>query len=370
MEGTTQHVAASSADSSAELEVESKDFNGSAAVQADATDSSEPAAKVTKKQDAPVESARSRIEGEEIPERDPIEINVRTLLQAGVHFGHQTSRWSPKMAPFIHGARNGIHIVSLPQTIAGWDRAREAIVQVTSRGGSVLFVGTKKQAQDAVMKEARRCGSYYVSRRWLGGMMTNFQTIRKSIARMNKVEEILDEEERSLSEGKGSKFTKKERLMMARERDKLYYSLGGIRDMYAAPQLIFVIDIRREDIAIKEASRLDIPVVALVDTNCDPSVVDYPIPSNDDGTRAIRLFCGAVADAVLEGKKIYSERKVVMEAKGDVQSRVKGGRKSKDAAEKKATKKADSAKAEKAEKEAPAPESDSSDAAAASSSEA
>lgn len=372
MEGTTQHVADTSAELAQSEQVDSTELNGSASVQEEAAESSAPQKKAVKKADAPQESARSRIEGEEIPERDPIEINVRTLLQAGVHFGHQTARWSPKMAPFIHGARNGIHIVSLPQTIAGWEQAREAIVQVTSRGGSVLFVGTKKQAQDAVMKEARRCGAYYVSRRWLGGMMTNFQTIRKSIARMNKVEEILDEEERSLSEGKGSKFTKKERLMMARERDKLYYSLGGIRDMYAAPQLIFVVDIRREDIAIKEASRLDIPVVALVDTNCDPSVVTYPIPSNDDGTRAIRLFCGAVADAVLEGKKIYGERKDVMEAKGDVQSRVKGGRKSKDSSEKKASKKAAAAPAKEAKpaEEAKKEEAPAAEAAAASSPEA
>lgn len=290
--------------------------------------------------DALPESARAKVEQEAIPPREPVEINLRSLLQAGVHFGHQTARWCPKMAPFIHGARNGIHIVSLPQTIAGWDEARKAIVEVVSRGGSVLFVGTKKQAQDAVVTEARRCGAYYVSRRWLGGMMTNFQTIRKSIARMNKLEEVLAEEESSRSKGAGSRFTKKERLMMARERDKLYYSLGGIRDMYAPPQLIFVIDIRREDIAIKEARRLDIPVVALVDTNCDPGIVTHPIPSNDDGTRAIRLFCSAVADAIMEGKKVYLERKSAMEGSGDVQASVKGGRKTAKAKAKPAAEKA------------------------------
>ena len=240
--------------------------------------------------------------------REPVEINLRTLLQAGVHFGHQTARWNPAMSEYIYGSRNGIHIVNLPKTIERWEDARKSIVEVTSRGGSVLFVGTKKQAQDPIVEEARRCGSFYVAKRWLGGMITNFQTIRKSISRLNKVEEILAEEDKSMQEGAGSKFTKKERLMMSREQEKLEFSLGGIRDMYAAPQLMFIIDIKREDIAVKEAQRLDIPVVALVDTNCDPSQVTHPIPSNDDGTRAIRLFASAVCDAVLEGKKIYAER--------------------------------------------------------------
>ncbi|MCB0322408.1 MAG: 30S ribosomal protein S2 [Bdellovibrionales bacterium] len=266
-----------------------------------------------------------------IEPREPAAITLRNLLECGVHFGHQTARWNPKMAPFIYGARNGIHIINLPRTISSWETARRAIVEVVSRGGSVLFVGTKKQAQDAVVTEARRCGAHYVSRRWLGGMMTNFQTIRKSIARMSKLEEILSEEERAQQDGTGSRYTKKERLMMSRERDKLYYSLGGIKDMYAAPQLMFVIDIRREDIAIREAKRLDIPVVALVDTNCDPTAVTHAIPSNDDGTRAVRLFCEAVADAVMEGRKVYNERKSAMEGGGDVQSSVRGRRSSRGA---------------------------------------
>jgi small subunit ribosomal protein S2 len=240
--------------------------------------------------------------------REPVEINLRTLLQAGVHFGHQTARWNPAMSEYLYGSRNGIHIVNLPKTMESWQEARKAIVEITSRGGSVLFVGTKKQAQDPIVEEARRCGSFYVAKRWLGGMITNFQTIRKSISRLNKLEEILAEEDKQRQEGAGSKFTKKERLMMSREREKLEFSLGGIRDMYAAPQLMFIIDIKREDIAVKEAQRLDIPVVALVDTNCDPKEVTHPIPSNDDGTRAIRLFASAVCDAVLEGKKIYAQR--------------------------------------------------------------
>jgi small subunit ribosomal protein S2 len=244
----------------------------------------------------------------DITPRAPVEINLRSLLEAGVHFGHQTSRWNPAMSKFIYGVRNGIHVIHLPRTIESWSKAREAIIEVSARGGSILFVGTKKQAQDAVVEEARRCGAYYVSRRWLGGMMTNFQTIRKSIDRMNKVEQILAEEDEIQKQGKPTKYTKKERLMMSREREKLEFSLGGIRDMYSAPSLMFIIDTKREDIAIKEATKLDIPVVALVDTNCDPSVVQYPVPSNDDGTRAIRLFCSAVADAVLEGRNLYSKR--------------------------------------------------------------
>lgn len=244
----------------------------------------------------------------DITPRAPVEINLRSLLEAGVHFGHQTARWNPQMTKFIYGTRNGIHVINLPRTMESWKTAREAIIEVTARGGSILFVGTKKQAQDAVVEEARRCGAYYVSRRWLGGMMTNFPTIRKSIERMNKVEQILAEEEDLQRSGKPTKYTKKERLMMTREREKLEFSLGGIRDMYGAPSMMFIIDTKREDIAIKEANKLDIPVVALVDTNCDPNLVKFPIPSNDDGTRAIRLFCAAVADAVLEGKNSYQKR--------------------------------------------------------------
>lgn len=241
--------------------------------------------------------------------REPVEINLRTLLQAGVHFGHQTSRWNPAMAPYIYGSRNGIHILNLPKTVAAWEEARKKIVEIASRGGNVLFVGTKKQAQDVMVEEARRCGAFYVSRRWLGGMMTNFQTIRKSIERLNKIEQTLADEEQSMQKGEGSRFTKKERLMMSKEREKLEYSLGGIRDMYGPPQLMFIVDVKREDIAIKEAQRLDIPVVALVDTNCDPNEVNYPIPSNDDGTRAIRLFAAGVSDAIIEGRKKFGDKK-------------------------------------------------------------
>ena len=296
MEGTTEHMTASMAEKSTaekrdKIEVSSK-RPGKPRNDSPATKSASKNARFAK--------------GADIAPREAVEINLRTLLQAGVHFGHQTSRWNPAMAPYIYGARNGIHILNLPKTVTAWDDAKKKIAEVAARGGNVLFVGTKKQAQDVIVEEARRCGAFYVSRRWLGGMMTNFQTIRKSIERLNKIEQTLVDEEASLAKGEGSRFTKKERLMMSKEREKLDYSLGGIRDMYGPPQLMFVIDVKREDIAIKEAQRLDIPVVALVDTNCDPSSIDFPIPSNDDGTRAIRLFASAISDTIIESRKKFS----------------------------------------------------------------
>ena len=202
----------------------------------------------------------------------------------------------------IYTTRNGIHIINIPKTIQCWEDARKRIVELAARGGSILFVGTKKQAQEAIMEEATRCGGFYVVQRWLGGMITNFRTIRNSIERMKKLEALLADEEQK------QKFTKKELLMMDREREKLAFSLSGIRDMYGTPSMMFVVDTKREDIAVKEAKRLNIPVFGLVDTNSDPATVDYAIPSNDDASRAIRLFCSAVADAVLEGKQRYAER--------------------------------------------------------------
>lgn len=241
----------------------------------------------------------------ELEPREEVEVSLRSLLNAGAHFGHQTSRWNPAMAPYIHSVRNGIHIINLPKTLQAWEKARKVIVSVAARGGQVLFVATKKQAQDAIIEEARRCGGFYVARRWLGGMMTNFQTVRLSIERMKKLETILEQEEQSIRDGVTPRYKKKERLMMAKDLEKFQYSLGGIRDMHSVPDLLFVIDVKREDIAIKEAHRLDIPTIALVDTNCNPASVVYPIPSNDDGSRVVRLFAAAVADAVNEGKKQY-----------------------------------------------------------------
>lgn len=241
-------------------------------------------------------------------ERPQVDMNLRGLLQAGVHYGHQTARWNPAMAQYIYTVRNGIHIINLPKTLEAWTGAQKIITDTAAGGGSILFVGTKKQAQDIVQQEAERCGSFYVSRRWLGGMLTNFSTVRKSIDRMKKLEGILDEENKNAEQGATSKYTKKERLMMQREKDKLEHSLGGIRDMVNYPKLIFVVDTKREHIAIKEAQRLDIPVVALVDTNSDPNEVAHPVPGNDDGARSILFFLQAASNAVLEGKDKLAER--------------------------------------------------------------
>jgi len=221
------------------------------------------------------------------------EFSMRQLLEAGVHFGHQTHRWNPKMRPFVYGERNGVHIVDLSQTVPLTQRALKELRDVVAGGGRVLFVGTKRQASAVVADSARRCGQYYVNHRWLGGMMTNWRTISHSIKRLKSLDEELEREE--------SGFTKKELLELNRERDKLDRSLGGIRDMGGLPDILFVIDTNREQIAIKEASRLGIPVVAVLDTNSDPDGVTFPIPGNDDSSRAIKLYCDLAALAVLDG---------------------------------------------------------------------
>jgi len=230
------------------------------------------------------------------------EVSMKQLLEAGVHFGHQTSRWNPKMKPYIFGARNGIYIIDLQQTVKLAREAFQFVRDVVGRGGVILFVGTKKQAQDAIREEAERCGMLYVNNRWLGGMLTNFQTIKASIERLKKLEEILEDPKM------GDALTKKEMLGVRRERDKLLVSLGGIKNMKRLPDAIFVIDPKKEEIAVKEANRLGVPVVAIVDTNCDPDMIDYRIPGNDDAIRAIRLFTAALADAALEGKQLAEER--------------------------------------------------------------
>jgi small subunit ribosomal protein S2 len=238
------------------------------------------------------------------------QVTMKQLLEAGVHFGHQTSRWNPKMRPFIFGARNGIHIIDLQQTVTLFREACDFVREVASKGGTVLFVGTKKQAQEAIKSEAERCKQYHVNNRWLGGTLTNFQTIKQSVDRMRRVEETLGDPAAS------SLYKKKERLLMQRELDKLNFNLAGIRDMKRAPDAIFVIDPDREQIAVAEANRLKIPVVAVVDTNCDPDRIAYCVPGNDDAIRAIRLFCGAIADSVLEGAAEFDARGAVAE-KGD-----------------------------------------------------
>jgi small subunit ribosomal protein S2 len=229
-------------------------------------------------------------------------VSMKQLLEAGVHFGHQTSRWNPKMKPYIFGARNGIYIIDLQRTVKLFEQAHSFVRDVAANGGMLLMVGTKKQAQDAIREEAERCGMFYVNNRWLGGTLTNFQTIKQSIDRLKKCEETL--EDPAMAEA----LTKKEMLGVQRERDKLLNSLGGIKTMRKLPDAVFVIDPKKEEIAVREANKLHIPVVAVVDTNCDPDLVDYKIPGNDDAIRAIRLFCAAMADAVLEGKAILEER--------------------------------------------------------------
>ncbi len=221
------------------------------------------------------------------------DVNMRQLLEAGVHFGHQTHRWNPKMSEYIFGARNKVHIIDLSETVPLLNRALVAVRDITAGGGRVLFVGTKRQASEAVAEAAKRCGQHYVNHRWLGGMLTNWQTISKSIKRLRSLEEQI--------EGGDTGLTKKERLRMTREYEKLDRSLGGIKDMGGLPDLLFVIDTNKESIAIAEGNTLGIPVVAVLDTNCDPDGIDYPIPGNDDASRAIHLYCDLISGAVLDG---------------------------------------------------------------------
>lgn len=220
------------------------------------------------------------------------DFSMRQLLEAGVHFGHQTHRWNPRMAPYIFGARSNIHILDLSQTVPLLHQALKEVRDVAAKGGRVLFVGTKRAASDPVAQAAKRCAQYYVNHRWLGGMLTNWQTVSNSIARLKQLDSM-DPNQAGL--------TKKELLNLARERERLDRTLGGIKDMGGKPDLMFVIDTNKENIAIKEARRLGIPVVAILDTNCDPAEADIPIPGNDDAARAIQLYCELMADAVLDG---------------------------------------------------------------------
>src|SRR5690348_14941844 len=230
------------------------------------------------------------------------DVTMKNLLEAGVHFGHQTSRWNPKMKPYIFGARNGIYIIDLQQTVRLFHGAYDAVRDLVAQGGSIMFVGTKKQAQDIVREEATRCGMFYVNNRWLGGMLTNFQTIRQSIERLKKLEEIMSDPEMIQA------LTKKEMSENSHEHDKLMATLAGIKNMRKLPDALWVIDTKKEEIAVAEANRLGIPVVAVVDTNCDPDQIAYRIPGNDDAIRAIKLFTAAIADAAIEGKRLAEER--------------------------------------------------------------
>lgn len=225
-------------------------------------------------------------------------VTMKQLLEAGVHFGHQTRRWNPKMKQYIFGARNGIYIIDLQKTVRLFKRAYQFVQDAAASGVGVLFVGTKKQAQDAVLEEASRCGQFYVNQRWLGGMLTNFSTIKQSIERLNQLGAILDKPEET-------NFTKKELVNISKQYDKLNKNLSGIRDMKRLPGVVFVVDPKKENIAVKEARKLGIPIVAIVDSNCDPDEIDYVIPGNDDAIRAIRLFAAKIADASIEGRAIY-----------------------------------------------------------------
>ena len=232
---------------------------------------------------------------------------MKELLEAGVHFGHQVRRWNPKMKEYIFGERNGIYIIDLQKTQRMF---REAIGFVTNaiaedRGKTVLFVGTKRQAQDAIREEAERCGQYYVNQRWLGGLLTNFQTVQKSIKRLRDLEAMQ-------TDGRYEKLTKKERIKLDREREGLNKNLSGIKSMGRLPDVVFIIDVRKEEIAVAEANRLGIPIVAVVDTNCSPEGIDYVIPGNDDALRAVRLFASRIADSILEGQQIATEGAVAI----------------------------------------------------------
>ena len=221
-------------------------------------------------------------------------ITPQTLLDAGCHYGHQTRRWNPKMKPYIFGERNGIYILDLKQTIINADRAYTMLRETAAKGGTVLFVGTKKQAQEAIQTQAERCNMPYINQRWLGGMLTNFVTMRSRIDRMEELETMIED-------GRMAERGKKEQSVLTKELEKLQRNLGGVREMKSLPQAIFVVDTKREEIAVKEANRLHIPVVGLLDTNSDPDVIDFGIPANDDAIRSVALMCELVADAVLSG---------------------------------------------------------------------
>nr|MBP8195907.1 30S ribosomal protein S2 [Deltaproteobacteria bacterium] len=244
----------------------------------------------------------SEVENQELsPDNPEAPITMRQLLEAGVHFGHQTKRWNPKMKPYIFGARNGIHIIDLQHTVRLFNRAFNFIVNTISSGGTLLFVGTKKQAQEVMQQEALRAGQYHVTNRWLGGTLTNFRTVKGSIDRLRALEKMAED-------GTLERLSKKEVLMKMRERDKLEKALGGIKNLTDVPSAIYVIDAKKEHIAISEARKLEIPVIAIADTNADPDVIDYVIPGNDDAIRAIKLFTAKIADACIVGARLGREK--------------------------------------------------------------
>jgi small subunit ribosomal protein S2 len=230
-----------------------------------------------------------------------VSVNMSELLEAGVHYGHQCRRWNPKMRNYIFGSRNGVHIIDLQKTVGLFKKALNFVEEITSQGGSVLFVGTKRQAQDIVSAEARRCGMYFINNRWLGGSLTNYPTIKKSVQRLKRIEKMS-------MDGTFTKITKKEVLTLERSRECLEKNLGGIKDMPGLPQAVFITDAHKERIAVLEANRLGIPVIAITDTNADPDGIDFPIPGNDDSLKSLQLFIGTVANACLAGKEKRASR--------------------------------------------------------------
>lgn len=229
---------------------------------------------------------------------------LKKLLECGTHFGHQTRRWNPKMKRFIFGDRDGIYIIDLEKTIQNLNVAKDFVYDVAMKGGKVLFVGTKKQAQDVIVSEASRAGMPYINNRWMGGLLTNFQTVKKSLIKMLNIE-------KTIANGGIQNFTKKEIALLTKEKDRLVRDLGGIRDMADLPKAIFVVDSKREEIAVKEANRLGIPLIGLIDTNCDPDVIDYPIPGNDDALKSIRYITAIIADAIIQGRKEFLDASAV-----------------------------------------------------------
>ena len=238
---------------------------------------------------------------DETQQQSELPITMRQLLEAGVHFGHQTKRWNPKMKTFIFGARNGIHIIDLQQSVRAFKRAFNFLVSTVASGRSVLFVGTKKQAQEVIREEASKSNQFFVTNRWLGGTLTNFHTVKGSIDRLHAIEKMS-------TDGTFERMTKKEVLGITREREKLEKALGGIKSMTELPGAVFIVDVVKEHIAVTEARKLEIPIVAVVDTNCDPDLIDYPIPGNDDAIRSLKLFAGKVSEACVLGQKVGRER--------------------------------------------------------------
>jgi ribosomal protein S2, bacterial type len=242
-------------------------------------------------------------------------LSMRDMMEAGVHFGHQTKRWNPKMKPYIFGARNGIHIIDLQFSVKAFRRAFDFLVKTVSEGKPVLFVGTKKQAQDVVRDEAQRSGQFYVTNRWLGGTLTNFHTVKASIERLQAIEKMG-------TDGTFERLTKKEVINLTREQEKLEKALGGIKAMGELPGAVFIVDVVKEHIAVSEARKLEIPIVAMVDTNCDPDLIQYAIPGNDDAIRAIRLFASKVSDACMLGQSLARERATAAHAQGEDENQV------------------------------------------------